>query len=73
MTYAELQARMSNAEFELWMALANVRSHECPNCGHEAKEMMEFRLIDVKCPLCKHKYQRTSGIDSWPSSAHLTH
>jgi predicted Zn-ribbon and HTH transcriptional regulator len=73
MTYAELQARMSNAEFELWMALAHVRSHECPNCGHEAKEMMNFQLKHAKCPICKYEYHRTTGVDAWPSSDRQTH
>jgi transcription elongation factor Elf1 len=59
MTLAELGQRMSNAEFELWMAEEILRNFECPNCGHEAKDMNEVELVEVKCPICYTKYGRT--------------
>jgi len=62
MTYAELQAKMSNQEFELWMALAMVRGEECPNCGREARELMEWELHTIKCPICKHEYEKVRSM-----------
>lgn len=62
MTYAELQRRMSNQEFELWMALAMVRSDECPNCGREAREMTQWVTHEIKCPICTHKYERVRSV-----------
>lgn len=59
MTLAELGQRMSNAEFELWVAEELVRSTECPNCGHEAKDMVNTVMLEVKCPICDTKYGRT--------------
>lgn len=58
MTYAELQSKMSNQEFELWMALAMVKSDECPNCGRRADEMMKVHTVEVKCPICKYQYDK---------------
>jgi hypothetical protein len=63
MTYAELQAKMSNQEFELWMALAMVKSEECPSCGRRADEMMTTETLKVKCPICKFEYDRVKNID----------
>lgn len=64
MTYAELTSKMSSAEFELWMALAQVRSTECPSCGHEARELMEWDIVEVKCPVCKHTYGRVKRLEN---------
>jgi len=63
MTLAELGQRMSNAEFELWVAEELVRSVECPNCGHEAKDMIHVEMVEVKCPICDTKYGRTRQLD----------
>jgi len=63
MTYAELQARMSNAEFELWLAEDLLRSKECPSCGVEPRDLMEFQVDDIKCPVCKNKYGIVRRID----------
>lgn len=63
MTLAELGQRMSNVEFELWIAEDGLRSVECPNCGHEAKDMMHVQMVDVKCPICSTKYARTRSTD----------
>jgi rubrerythrin len=62
MTLAELGQRMSNTEFELWMAEEQQRGYECPNCGHEAFDMDSYQVVDVKCPICKTKYQRTKYV-----------
>jgi rubrerythrin len=62
MTLAELGTRMSNTEFELWVAEEMIRQYECPNCGHEAKDMTEFVQVEVKCPICDTKYNRTKHI-----------
>ena len=63
MTYAEMQARMSNAEFELWLAEEALRSDECPFCGTEPRDLMEFQVDDIKCPVCKNKYGKVRRID----------
>lgn len=59
MTLAELQSRMSNAEFELWMAYEVIRNDSCPNCGVEPREMMDYTYVEVKCPTCDTKYGKT--------------
>ena len=61
MTYAELSTRMSNAEFELWMAEYELRSDECPGCGHTVKEIGQFSAFEVKCPICKVTYHKIRG------------
>jgi len=53
---------MSNQEFELWMALAMVKSEECPSCGRRADEMMEVQANKVKCPICKYEYDRIGSV-----------
>ncbi len=63
MTYAELQSKMSNQEFELWMALAHVKHDECPSCGRRADEMMDWDSQKVKCPICKYEYTRMKAIN----------
>ena len=68
MTLAELQNKMSSAEFEVWMALAMLREDECPNCGVEPRDMMEFNYGEVKCPVCNSHYGK---IRRWGSSAVL--
>lgn len=62
MTYAELSSKMSNQEFELWMALSMNRAEECPKCGRRADEMKDFVTVDVKCPICKFEYDRVKAI-----------
>jgi uncharacterized protein (DUF983 family) len=62
MTYAELQAKMSNQEFELWMALAMARADECPNCGREPREMTEWITHEIKCPICDHEYEKVRSV-----------
>jgi uncharacterized Zn finger protein (UPF0148 family) len=66
MTLAELQNRMSSAEFEAWLALAMLREDECPNCGVEPRDMMKFNYGEVKCPVCHSSYGK---IRRWGSSA----
>ena len=56
MTYAELTDRMSSAEFELWLAEESLRADECPFCSVEPRDLMEYQVEDVKCPICKNKY-----------------
>jgi len=73
MTLAELGERMSNAEFELWHADDLLRADECPFCGVEPRDLMEFQVDDVKCPICKHKYGKIKRTDSWQSSEHQVH
>jgi uncharacterized protein (DUF983 family) len=62
MTLAELGTRMSNTEFELWVADEMLRQFECPNCGHEARDMDSFVQVEAKCPICDTKYHRTKHI-----------
>lgn len=56
-TLSEVQD-MSAAEFEMWKARELIRQHECPYCGVETKEFMEYDVVEVKCPVCKTKYHR---------------
>lgn len=58
MTLARLQAEITSAEFEFWVGLAMVRGEECPNCGHEAKDMMDYQWLPAKCPICDYRYGR---------------
>lgn len=58
MTLAELSAKMSNAEFELWMAEDAVRQDECPNCGIEPRDIGKYSTYEIKCPTCKTTYFR---------------
>lgn len=63
MTYAELQARMSSTELELWYGYAMLKQDECPNCGVEPRDMMEYATVEVKCPVCKHQHARVRRHD----------
>lgn len=63
MTFAELQAKMSNQEFELWMALASIRSEECPSCGRKANEMSDWITVKAKCPICDYEYNRMKAVE----------
>ena len=73
MTLGELGERMSSLEFELWQAQAMLKSEVCPNCGLEAKDMMDYELVKVKCPNCKTPYQRIRRFHNpWQSSVHQT-
>lgn len=63
MTYAELSARMSSTEMEMWYGLEMLRQEECPNCGVEPKELMEYTTVKVKCPVCKHESARVKRYD----------
>lgn len=58
MTLAELSEKMSNAEFELWMAEDTLRQDECPNCGIEPKDIGKYTAHEIKCPTCKTTYFR---------------
>lgn len=74
MTVAELQRRMSNAEFELWMAEYDIRGDECPYCGVEPRDMEEWEQHKVTCPVCKNDYFKTRRYNpTWQSSVHPTH
>lgn len=53
---------MSNTEFELWVALAAKRQFECPSCGKEANELMEYSTAKQHCPICKYDYTRTERL-----------
>jgi len=61
MTLAELQEKMTAAEFEVWMAEETLRSRQCPNCGLEPKDMAEGAgVTKVNCPFCKFKFERVT-------------
>ena len=68
MTLAELGERMSSAEFEIWLAEEALRADECPFCGIEPRDLSEFELHDIKCPICKHTYGKLRTTKPWPSS-----
>ncbi len=59
MTLAELGERMSAAEFQIWIAEQELRSHECPHCGLEPRDMSSgVSLTKIKCPFCKTEYDK---------------
>lgn len=58
MTLAELEDRMTAAEFDIWKAEFGLRNDECPACGHEVRDMMDFSAHEVKCPICKTSYMK---------------
>lgn len=53
---------MSSAEFELWMGLQLLRQDECPECGVEPKDLMEFETVKFHCPVCNHDSFRVKRI-----------
>ena len=66
MTLAEMQQRMTAAEFELHVALSMLRQDECPNCGVEPRDLMEYNYGEVSCPVCKQTYGK---VRRWGSLA----
>lgn len=53
---------MTAAEFELWLAEEELRSHQCPSCGLEPRDMKEgLGVTKVKCPFCKTQYNKVVG------------
>lgn len=69
MTLAELGERMSSAEFSIWLAEETLRADECPFCGIEPRDLGEFEMHDIKCPVCKHTYGKLRKPNRWQSSA----
>lgn len=73
MTLAELQDRMTAAEFEVWKAEESLRAHVCPNCGLEPRDMADgWGVAKMKCPFCKTEYHRvtSAGDDGKIHDAH---
>lgn len=64
MTYAELSAKMSSTELEIWFGLAMLRQDECPNCGVEPVDMMDYTTEPMKCPVCKHEHHKVKRYSS---------
>lgn len=58
MTLEQLSKQMSNQEFELHLALSMVKQDECPHCGVEPRDMNEFGVVSLRCPICKADYSR---------------
>lgn len=73
MTYAEFQTRVSSTEIELWMAEYTIRGNECPFCGIEPRDMEDFSIHEIPCPVCKEKYKKVRRSEPWLSSVHRTH
>jgi hypothetical protein len=69
MTLAELGERMSSAEFEIWIAEEAIRADECPFCGMEPRDLGEYEMHDIKCPICKHTYGKLRKPHRWQLSA----
>jgi hypothetical protein len=69
MTLAELGERMSSAEFEIWAAEYALRADECPFCGMEPRDLGDYEMHDIKCPICKHTYGKLRKPNRWQSSA----
>ena len=62
MTLGEFSTRMSSAEIELRYALALLRQDECPNCGVEPIDMMEYETTTQHCPVCSHDYEKVKRL-----------
>jgi uncharacterized protein (DUF983 family) len=62
MTYADFLENVSTQEFDMWLALASVRADECPHCGVEPTQFMDFELADIRCPNCKQTYHKTKAV-----------
>jgi hypothetical protein len=62
MTYAELSTRITAAEFEWWQGLAMLRQDECPHCGVEPRDLMDYEIREIKCPICREKYHKVGHI-----------
>lgn len=45
-------------ELVFWKGLQLVRRYECPNCGLEARDMMDYTTVPMSCPVCKTKWDR---------------
>lgn len=73
MTLARLEAEMTEDEFELWMAEDAIRADECPYCGVEPRDLMEYEQVKVHCPVCKADYTKTRRTTPWPSLAQPPH
>jgi len=67
MTLARLEIEMSVEELELWMAEDQLRHDECPNCGVEPRDMMDWDYVKLHCPTCKTDYNVTRRRTPWPS------
>lgn len=64
MTYAEFCRSVTATEFELWVALASVRSDECPHCGVAPMDLMDFEVREIRCPVCRNKYHKTNRLEA---------
>lgn len=67
MTLAELEDRMTAAEFDLWIVEYGLRAQECPGCGLEVRDMNEYVANEVKCPICKTTYNKILPRDHAPT------
>lgn len=65
MTLAELEERMTWAEFELWLTEYGLRSDQCPACGHEARDIGQYHSHTVKCPICKTDYMKVRAAKAF--------
>ena len=63
MTYADFIENVSAQEFDLWLALASVRGDECPHCGVDPVEFMDYELAEIRCSVCKQTFHRTRAIN----------
>lgn len=69
MTVARLEAELNEDELLLWMADDELKSLECPNCGVEARDLMDYEYQKRHCPVCKSDYHVTKRTEPWPLSA----
>lgn len=64
MTYAEMSAKVSSTELELWFGLALLRQDECPNCGIEPRDLMDYTTETIRCPVCKHEHAKVKKFEA---------
>lgn len=60
---------MSQEEFDIWVGLAQKRQHECPSCGKEVREIMDYSVSKQHCPICSHDYYRTERVPEFSLDA----
>jgi len=53
---------MSEEEFSMWIALADVRNEECPNCGNRADAIGSVYVREIQCIICREKYRTSAPV-----------
>lgn len=46
----------------MWAAEESLRADECPNCGIDGHDLMDYTSIKLTCAVCKHEYLRVKAV-----------